>query len=411
MNQEQKTHWRYFGSKMQTMLQEITSHDWSPIIEASGDERLLLRLFRTLPEKVQDEFLEEIGKKAFLSVYPDIEEDEDEANEQLGDEIRRLMPDPPDDEAFKQAVEGYDVTAIIFRSSRRDGRVEADLAADAASYQDAVTCCDFSPEQVEGYIAEWREKVVAEIEWRVASKKLDSPTLDYLSRRGFVSLRVPDLIAQALAVIGGKIVVEFPCDCLKSTTICRNTMSVVEMATELHALLEFLHSKGNKHWSSSNVSNMEFALLDLSSEMHELPDRSLLKQVDYQKKIIQLMETMLSGYTNHLKQQKLDAEVQQTLKELGGVLEAVQKIFRDKGTVILVGQYSDRPELLDLSQNLKTMDDPELREAIVRMFQSHPNKALSEATQKAMLRVIQDSSRTKQQQDQELTFQLQSLIE
>lgn len=300
MNQEQKMQWRYVELHMRMLFQQIISRPWSPIIEASGDERLLLRLFRTLPEEVQDEFLEEIGKKAFLSVCPDIEENEDEADERLGYEICSLMPDPPDYDSFKQAVETIHVPSLIFGSSRDDGETEADLAASAASYENAATYFKFSPEEVEGYIGKWREKVVAEIEWRIASKKLDGTSLDYKRREWIGSDHVADSLAQALAVVGGEIVVEFPCDRLKNKTICRETMTVVEMANDLHILLQYLQYKGSKHWSSTNVSTMTWEIADLSQDMKQDPDQSLLKQVEYRMKMIHLMETMLAGYTNSL---------------------------------------------------------------------------------------------------------------
>ena len=171
-NQEQEKQWRNFESHMRLLIQQIIEEPWSPVIEASRDERRLLRLFRTLPEEVQDEFLEEIGKKALLSVCPDIEENEDEVDEQLGNEILRLMP--PSYDSFEQAVETFDVTSIIFGSSRGDGEMEEDMTAEAESFNDSGVC-DFSPEQLEGYIAAWREKVIAEIEQLAEAKRLNPP--------------------------------------------------------------------------------------------------------------------------------------------------------------------------------------------------------------------------------------------
>lgn len=167
--------WISFEYGMRVMIQQMISRPGSPIIEASGDEQLLLRLFRTLPQETQDEFLKEIGVKALLTVNPEIDEDDEEIDERLGNEIRRLMPYPPDYESFNQAVDTLDVTSIIFGSSRTDGENEADLAVSAEVYKDDIAGNDFSPEDVEGYLADWREKVVSEIERLCAAKQSNQP--------------------------------------------------------------------------------------------------------------------------------------------------------------------------------------------------------------------------------------------
>lgn len=264
---------------MRVLIEQIASRPQSPIISVSSDERVLLRLFRILSEEVQDEFLKEIGTKALISVCSEIGEDDDDVEQSVNDEVCSLMPPPPDYDSFNEAVEGYDMPSIIFGLARRDQSIEEDLAADAASCMDINH--EFSPEDVEGFIARWREKVINEIEWRDSIMNLDSDSQALKRHERAETDAGAELLAQALAIVGGEIVVKPLSDKVKSQTIGRDTMSLVEMAMELRILMQ-------KHPNQSGIVRMRFQIFDLAQDMKEDSDQSLSKRVGYQKQMLLL---------------------------------------------------------------------------------------------------------------------------
>ena len=71
--------------------------------------------------------------------------------------------------------------------------------------------------------------------------------------------------------------------------------------------------------------------MDLSQDMKEDPDQSLLKHVEYRKKMIQLMETLMASYTDSLKNPDPSNQSSSGGTVAGQVASKMKEIVQSRG--------------------------------------------------------------------------------